>query len=286
MINITNLSFSYGKKKLFKDLEVQLKPGNIYGLLGKNGAGKTTLLKLITGLRYPGGGECRVLDFDPEKRLPGLLREIYFIPEEYFVPPVNMLSYVKIYAPFYHRFDRNVLMGYLDEFGLDADKKLTELSYGEKKKFLLAFGIATDCRLLILDEPTNGLDIPAKSQFRRILASAQADNRIIIISTHQVRDMENLIDPIIILDEGQIIFNQYISNVSKHLVITLEQELPEDGNVIYSADVLGGHVVVKENISGEESRIELETLFNAVISSSDKINRLFVKEGKYENPAY
>jgi ABC-2 type transport system ATP-binding protein len=286
MIRIENLSFNYGRKKLFKDLEVQLKPGNIYGLLGKNGAGKTTLLKLISGLRYPGAGECRVFDYDPKKRLPGLLREIYFIPEEYFVPPVSMLKYVNIYAPFYPRFDRKVLTGCLEEFGLDADIKLTELSYGEKKKFLLAFGIATDCRLLILDEPTNGLDIPAKSQFRRILASVQADTRIIIVSTHQVRDMENLIDPIIILDEGQIIFNQYISDVSKHLIINLEQELPETGDVIYSADVLGGHVVVKENRSGEESRIELETLFNAVISNSDKINRLFAKEGKYENPAY
>ena len=285
MIKIENLSFSYGKKKLFKDLEVQLTTGNIYGLLGKNGAGKTTLLKLISGLRYPGGGECTVFDYSPQKRLPGLLREIYFIPEEYFVPPVNMLKYVNIYAPFYPRFDKKVLKGYLEEFGLDVDKKLTQLSYGEKKKFLLAFGIATDCRLLILDEPTNGLDIPAKSQFRRILASVQADNRIIIISTHQVRDMENLIDPIIILDEGQIIFNQYIHNISKHLAINMEQELPGTGEVLYSADILGGHVVVKENTSGEESRIELETLFNAVISNSDKINRLFVKEGRYENPA-
>ena len=186
---------------------------------------------------------------------------------------------MKIYAPFYPRFDQKVLKGYLKEFGLEIDTKLTELSYGEKKKFLLAFGIATDCRLLILDEPTNGLDIPAKSQFRRILASVQADNRIIIISTHQVRDMENLIDPIIILDDGQIIFNQYIHDITKHLVINMEQESPDTGDVLYSADVLGGHVVVKENTSGEESKIELETLFNAVISNSDKINKLFVREG-------
>jgi ABC-2 type transport system ATP-binding protein len=283
MIEIKNLSFSYGKKKLFKELEVQLKPGNIYGLLGKNGAGKTTFLKLISGLRYPGAGDCRVFDYDPKKRMPGLLREIYFIPEEYYLPPINMSKYVMIYAPFYPRFDLKVFKGYLEEFGLEADNKLTALSYGEKKKFLLAFGISTDCRLFILDEPTNGLDIPAKSQFRRILASAQNDNRIIIVSTHQVRDMENLIDPIIILDDGKIIFNQFIHDISKHLVIKMERELPADSEAIYSADVLGGHVVVKENRLGEESRIELETLFNAVISNSDSINRLFGREENYDN---
>jgi ABC-2 type transport system ATP-binding protein len=283
MIEIKNMSFGYGRKKLFRDLGVQLKPGNIYGLLGKNGAGKTTLLKLISGLRYPAGGECAVFGFDPKKRKPGLLREIYFIPEEYYLPPVSASIYINIYAPFYPRFDHGAMSGYLKEFGLETERKLTALSYGEKKKFLLAFGLSTDCRLFILDEPTNGLDIPAKSQFRRILATAQSDYRIIIVSTHQVRDMENLIDPIIILDEGSIIFNQFIHDISKKLVIKMEREPSDGADALYSAEVLGGRVVVKKNTSGEESRIELETLFNAVISNSDTIDSLFTTEGKYDN---
>ncbi len=279
MIKIKNLSFGYGKKKLFTNLNVQLEPGNIYGLLGKNGVGKTTLLKLISGLRYPQDGDCEVLNYIPQKRLPGLLEEIYFIPEEFFVPPMTIKNYTQIYAPFYPRFNHKAFAEYLKEFNLDLKEKLTELSYGQKKKFLLAFGSSTGCSLFILDEPTNGLDIPSKSQFRKILASALTDDRIILVSTHQVRDMENLIDPIIILDDGQIIFNQYIHDVSKYLIIQMDQDLPVTDDVLYSARVLGGYVVVKENRSSEESRIDLETLFNAVTTNRDRINDLFSRGG-------
>jgi len=278
MVKIKNLSFGYGKEKLFSNLDFQLVPGNIYGLLGKNGVGKTTLLKLISGLRYPQDGECLVLHYIPQKRLPGMLEELYFIPEEFFVPPITMRTYEKIYAPFYPRFDRKALAEYMKEFDLDSKKKLTELSYGQKKKFLLAFGIATNCLHFLLDEPTNGLDIPSKSQFRKILASALTDDRIILISTHQVRDMENLIDPIIILEDGQIIFNQYVQDISKHLIIQMDHDLPGAEDVLYSAKVLGGYAVVKKNRSGEESRMDLETLFNAVTTNRDKINELFSKE--------
>ncbi len=279
MVEIKNLSFGYGKKKLFTNLNVQLEPGNIYGLLGKNGVGKTTLLKLISGLRYPQDGECQVLNYIPQKRLPGLLEEIYFIPEEFFVPPMTIKNYAQIYAPFYPRFNHKAFAEYLEEFNLNLKEKLTELSYGQKKKFLLAFGISTGCSLFILDEPTNGLDIPSKSQFRKILASALTDDRVILVSTHQVRDMENLIDPIIILDDGQIIFNQYIHDVSKYLIIQMDQDLPVTDDVLYSARVLGGYVVVKENRSSEESRIDLETLFNAVTTNRDRINDLFSRGG-------
>lgn len=278
MVKIKNLSFGYGKEKLFIDLNVQLVPGNIYGLLGKNGAGKTTMLKLISGLRYPGDGECLVLDYIPQKRIPGMLEELYFIPEEFYVPPITMRTYEKIYAAFYPRFDRKALAEYIKEFDLNSKKKLTELSYGQKKKFLLSFGIATNCRLFLLDEPTNGLDIPSKSQFRKILASALTDDRIILISTHQVRDMENLIDPIIILEDGQIIFNRYIHDISKHLIIQTEHDLPAAGDALYSSKVLGGYAVVKKNRSGEESGMDLETLFNAVTANREKINELFSEE--------
>ena len=283
MVNMKNLSFGYKKERLFTNLDLQLEPGNIYGLLGKNGAGKTTLLKLISGLRYPQDGECLVLKYIPQKRLPGFLEELYLIPEEFFLPSISMRTYTKIYAPFYPRFNQRALVDFMNEFDLDVKKKLTELSYGQKKKFLLAFGIATNCRLFLLDEPTNGLDIPSKSQFRKILASALTDDRIILVSTHQVRDMENLIDPIIILDDGQIIFNQYIHDVSKKLITQIEHDLPESDDVIYSAKVLGGYAVVKENRSSEESRMDLETLFNAVTTSRDKINKIFAEEAYHES---
>jgi ABC-2 type transport system ATP-binding protein len=275
MIDLQNLSFGYRKQKLFTDLSLQLKPGHIHGLLGKNGVGKTTLLKLISGLRYPQGGECRVWDFVPQKRMPGMLEDLYLIPEEFSVPAISIRNYERIYTSFYPRFDSGELLEYEREFDLDREKKLTELSYGQKKKFLLAFGLATNCRLLLLDEPTNGLDIPSKSQFRRVLASALTDDRIIIVSTHQVRDMENLIDNIIILENGKIVFHRNVHEISMHLAFQNEHELPEGEDVVYAEKVLGGHMVLRENMSGEGSRIELETLFNAVIAEGERVNGLF-----------
>jgi ABC-2 type transport system ATP-binding protein len=278
MVRIQDLSFGYGRKTLFSGLNLQLVPGSIHGLLGKNGVGKTTLLKLISGIRHPWEGECQVWDYSSRRRLPGMLEDLYLIPEEFFVPAITVKNYERIYAPFYPRFDHEALAEYVKEFSIDAEKKLTELSYGQKKKFLLAFGLATRCRLFLLDEPTNGLDIPSKSQFRKILASALTDERIFLVSTHQVRDMENLIDSIIILEDGRIVFNHDIQTIAEHLVIKTEHGMPEAGDVLYSAEVLGGYAVVRENSSGEESLIELETLFNAVIANGDKINALFTEE--------
>lgn len=280
MVEMKQVSFSYGKEPLFSDLDLQLEAGNIYGLLGKNGAGKTTLLKLISGLRVPQAGQCRALEISPPRRLPALLEEIYFIPEEFYTPPLTIDSYVSIYGPFYPRFDRTLFEDCRREFSLSSEKKLTSFSYGQKKKFLLSFGIATGCRLLLLDEPTNGLDIPSKSQFRKLLAAAVDQERVILISTHQVRDMENLIDPIIILDEGQIIYNRSLEETARHISIGMEQETSDtaDGTLLYSAAVLGGYVAVRENRGQEESRIDLETLFNAVIANSDGIDALFHRE--------
>jgi ABC-2 type transport system ATP-binding protein len=278
-IEIKNLSFGYTKERLFSNLDLTLESGNIYGLLGKNGAGKTSLLKLICGLRFPEAGSCSVLGWQPQYRPAGLLEDIYFLPEEFYAPAISAELYQKIYAPFYPRFSSEAFQEYLREFELKGGKKLSEFSYGQKKKFLLAFGLATKCRLLLLDEPTNGLDIPSKSQFRKLLARAGEEDRIILISTHQVRDMENLIDPIIILDEGTIIFQQPMYEVTRRLHVELEQVQPSGDGVLYTDKTLGGYVVVRKNISGEETQADLETLFNTVIANRDRIDELFAADG-------
>ena len=284
MIKIRKLKFSYGKEPLFLDLDLDLEAGHIYGLLGKNGAGKTTLLKLLGGLRYRQAGDCSVLGYDPQKRLSGLLEELWFVPEEFYVPAFSAAAYERLYAPLYPRFDANLLASYTAELDLDTGKKLTDLSYGQKKKFLLAFGLASGCRLLLLDEPTNGLDIPSKSQFRKLLASSHSDDRIILISTHQVRDMENLIDPIIILDEGRIIFQQTVQRIAETLTLELEQDPPDSKDVIYSDSALGGYAVLRQNTSQLETRIDLETVFNALTTNRDAVNRLFDEIPEAQNP--
>lgn len=276
MIKIENLSFSYGSRQvIFDELNLNLISGNIYGLLGNNGAGKSTLLKIMSGLLFPKCGKVDVAGFRPGDRYPAFLQEIYLITEEFYVPPFTMERFVDLYSPFYPRFNHLLLEDYIHEFKLPRKQKLSELSYGQKKKFLLSFGLATDCKVLILDEPTNGLDIPSKSQFRKVVAGAIHEERIIIISTHQARDMENLIDPIIILDAGKIIFFQNYEQISKKIALSRQAKLPTDNSLIYSEPTLGGYVVVRENVDMEETNLNLEILFKAIIGNKDKIHAIF-----------
>ncbi len=276
MIKIENLSFSYHQRKpLFDRLNLVLPPGNIYGLLGKNGAGKTTLLKIMAGLLFPKIGRLDVMGFYPKDRHPRFLSEIYLIAEEFNLPSMKMDHFIRLYSPFYPRFNHSLFQEYSKEFKLPEEEKLSAMSYGQKKNFLLSFGLATDCRLLILDEPTNGLDIPSKSQFRKIVANAIHGERSFIISTHQVRDMENLIDPIVILDEGKIIFSQDCERISNRLAFARQTEIAKNNDLVYYESVLGGYAVVKENTEHEETRMNLELLFNAVIGNKEKVNEIF-----------
>lgn len=275
MIQIENLVFSYSRKqKLFDSLSLNLPSGNIYGLLGKNGAGKTTLLKIIAGLLTPRQGKVNVEGYEPKNRQPNFLSEIFLMTEEFELPKLKIESYVNIYSPFYPRFDIALFNEYLNEFKIPMQQKLSSLSYGQKKNFLLSFGLATDCKLLILDEPTNGLDIPSKSLFRKIVANAIHDERSFIISTHQVRDMEMLIDPIIILDDGKIIFNQPGEQITKKVSFTRQTSDP-GRSALYVEQILGGYVVVSENKTGDETKLNLEMLFNAFISNKEQMIQLF-----------
>lgn len=281
MIGINKLIFGYKRKKqLFNNLNLTIEKGNIYGLLGKNGAGKTTLLKIIAGLLYPDEGTCNVLNYTPKKRNPHFLSELFFIPENFYIPPIKIEFFCLMYAPFYPKFNKDHFFKLLDEFSISRSALLSTLSYGQKKKFLLAFGVATNCSLFILDEPTNGLDIPSKSIFRKILASSLSENRIILISTHQVRDMENLIDPILILDEGEIIFSTPLYKVYERLTIKKVAEEKSIKDVLYKENLLDGYLTLVENRTKKETMIDLEFLFNAVIENSTKIKSILNSEVK------
>ncbi len=270
MIELNQIYFTYGRKPLFNNLDLTIPSGSIYGLLGMNGAGKTTLLKLLSGQLFCKGGEAEVLGCDPKKRSPLMLADIFYLPEEFYLPNMPIATYVKLNIPFYPKFDEQEFLHFLETFRLDTNQRISDYSFGQKKKFLLAFGLASHTALVILDEPTNGLDIPSKSQFRRTVASTFTEERTFIISTHQVRDMENLIDPIIILHNGNIIFNESIEEVSKMITMKLETEEAFGPDVIYNEPVPGGYSVVRKRTEGqEETMINLETLFNAVIASPD-----------------
>ncbi|MDO1448578.1 ABC transporter ATP-binding protein [Rhodocytophaga aerolata] len=278
MVELNNVNFKYkNKKPLFTDLNLQLGTGFIYGLLGKNGAGKSTLLKHIAGLLYPQSGQCKVFGYTASQRIPQMLEDIYVIPEEFELPSIALNAYTKSNAVFYAKFSYEQFNKYLTEFELPADAKLSTLSYGQKKKFLIAFGLATNARVLILDEPTNGLDIPSKSQFRKIVASALTEDKIIIISTHQVRDLENLIDFVVVLENGKIIFNKNIAEISERLAFEHSLAGVPASDILYHEDMPGRKAGITRNRSGQETRVDLELLFNGVIKDTSVINSHFVK---------
>jgi ABC-2 type transport system ATP-binding protein len=259
-------------------LNLSLYPGNICGLLGKNGAGKTTLLKILAGLLFPQNGETRLMGLQTINRSPSFLQELSFLPEEFSLPSVSPEKYKHLYAPFYPRFSSQLFSQFLSEFDLDPNQNLDKCSYGQKKKFLLAFGLSTNCKLTLLDEPTNGLDIPSKRQFRKSLASVLTEDRLIIISTHQVRDLENLIDPVVILDEGRIIFNHFLEEISNRLSVSLQPNPPNPDEAFYSEKTMEGYLIVAENKEGEETKLDLEILFNTVIQSQERLSQVFQKE--------
>jgi ABC-2 type transport system ATP-binding protein len=275
MIDIKNLSFGYKKGRLlFDNLNLELPLGNIYGLLGKNGAGKTTLLKHITGLLMPQNGECLIEGILATERKPEILNEMFLIPEEFELPSMNGNWFTSMHAPFYPNFSYEEYNKYLTEFQLDESSKLNKMSYGQKKKFMIAFGLATRTRMLILDEPTNGLDIPSKSQFRKVIASSMDESRCILISTHQVRDLSSLIDHVIILDNGQVTFYQSTFDISSKLSFIQTGKDTNGLDIIYAEDILGGKAAMCRN-NGNETEIDLELLFNGVTTNPKIINSLF-----------
>ncbi len=277
MIKINQLDFSYSKRtKLLENLSLQLEAGRIHGLLGKNGEGKSTLLKLISGLDFPVLGTIETLGYNPVKRHPSMLQEIFFLPEELPQITLSIENYEKVYAPFYPNYSAEKFNQYLKEFDID-DKKamLTKLSHGQKKKVFVAFGLATNTKVLLMDEPTNGLDIPSKGQFRRMVASAIDETRCLLISTHQVHDLDSLIDNIIIMEKHEIVFCEPIEAITQKLYFKVAERDEKSENVIYSEDTLRGLYQVCENTTGDESKLDIELLFNTVLTNTDKIKQLF-----------
>ena len=273
MLEVKNLFFDYSKKKLFNDLNLEVSPG-LHGLLGKNGAGKTTLLKLMSGELFPAAGECIAMGFEASKRIPEMLSEIYYLPEEFDLPSMTGTRYVESYSPFYPKFSREFFEKCAEEFEIAPEGKLGSMSYGQRKKFMISFGLATWSSILLLDEPTNGLDIPSKSQFRRLAAAGASDDRIILISTHQVRDMENLIDPIIIVEDGRIIFNHSMEEISENISFQLSDSEPAGEDVIYYEKVLGGYLTAYGRKDYDSRAVDLEFLFNMVVNKGSAVNEI------------
>ena len=274
MLQITNLSFAYRKsqRELFHNFSLDLQPGNVYGLLGKNGAGKSTLIYLMTGLLTPASGQVTLDGIDVRRRLPQTLSDLFLVPEEFELPHTTLSQFVKINAPFYPNFSADDMNRYLDTFEMEHDCKLQSLSMGQKKKVFMSFALATNTRVLIMDEPTNGLDIPSKSQFRKIIASGMSDDKTMLFSTHQVRDIEQVLDHVTIIDQSRVLLNASLGEVSSRLAF---RPMREGDQPLLAQTGAMGTLVVTPALNGEETQVDLEMLFNATLQQPQAIAQLF-----------
>jgi len=279
MFNFNQISFGYNKRtgNLFQDFSLELNAGNVYGLLGKNGAGKSTLIYLMTGLLTPQSGEVLFDGENVRRRLPQTMSDIFLVPEEFELPRLSIKQYVSINSPFYPRFSMEDMQRYLDifEMGSDMDLKLHSLSMGQKKKVFMAFAFATNTRALIMDEPTNGLDIPSKSQFRKLVTTGMNDDKLMLISTHQVRDISDILDHVTIIDQSRVLLNTSFADVMSKIAFRPLKEGDQPLFVLQSPFGPLGAIRAQE---GEETKVDLEMLFNAALQNPVAINQLFTTQ--------
>ena len=277
MIRINNITFSYRRKAddVLTILSLSIEPGAIYGLLGLNGEGKSTLLHLMAGVLTPNAGNITIDDVDVRLRRPSTLSKLFIVPEEFSLPEISLENYVRINAPLYPNFNRDDMERYLKEFGLNSNINLKGLSMGQKKKVFISFALAANTPVMLMDEPTNGLDIPGKSTFRKVISMAASDDRTIIISTHQVRDIDKLLDHIIVMFNHKLLLNEPISEISRRLAFVESNDAELVEKALYCQSSVAGKSLVLPNDNDDDSEVNLETLFNLAIEKPEVITQLF-----------
>ena len=275
MITIKDLGFAYGDKPVLKNISMNLEEGRVYGLLGENGVGKTTLLTLLCGLKKPHTGNIDTDGRQPYDREPSLLSDQYYLSDE--VAPMNMkaVDYARNYGKFWEGFSMDKFMEVMAVLENDPQQKMNHMSFGQLKKTYIAFALACNTKYLYMDEPTNGLDIPSKAQFRKAITKYTREDSVILISTHQVRDLENIIDPIIILDHQDVLLSATLEEITEKLYFDYSSEKIE--GALYSEMIPGATVQVCLNQSGEESKVNMEALFNTVHQHKELIKGIFNK---------
>ena len=277
MIKVENLSFTYPKSQhmVLHDFSFSLEAGRVYGLLGRNGAGKSTLLYLMTGLLTPKKGKIMYHDINVRSRLPMTLQDMFLVPEEFELPSISLKKYIDLNAPFYPNFSKEDMYKYLHCFEMDMDVNLGALSMGQKKKVFMSFALATNTSLLLMDEPTNGLDIPGKSQFRKFMASGMTDNKTIVISTHQIRDIDKMLDSVMIMDESRVLLNESTVHICEKLCFKESDDRSLIDKALFAVPSLHGNSLLLLNEHNEDSDINIELLFNAILAQPQKIANLF-----------
>ena len=275
MITIKKLGFSYDEHVVLKDISMELQEGKIYGLLGENGVGKTTLLTLLAGLKKVDDGMLEIDGQKPFNREPSFLSNIYYLPDEVPAPRRKAIDFAIDHGQYWTNFNAQKFSEIMKVFDTDQNQRMDQMSYGQLKKTFISFALACNTKYLFMDEPTNGLDIPSKAQFRKAVSKYTSDDSTLLISTHQARDLEAIIDPIIILDRRDVLMNASLDEIAEKLYFDYSSDV--DPDALYQEMVPGGNIQVLRNTTGAESKVNIEALFNAALLHKNEIKEMFKK---------
>ena len=264
IINAQDLTHRYGKQEVLSGVNLTIDQPGITGLCAPNGEGKTTLMKLFAGLQFPTGGTLTVLDQKPSNRPLDLLQRIYFLPSEPHAPKWTPEKILRHYAPFYPNFDHQLYRENLEAFRVDANKTLDKVSFGQKRRAQLSFALATRSQILLLDEPTIGLDIQGKDQFRRSLIAGTEAGQTIIIATHLLMEIEAVLDHMLLLKDGRIRGHLSLALANQFYSFNSSPVKPPYGDKGYARRVPGGWLTVHTDGRSSNATLDTETLYLAL----------------------
>lgn len=264
MIKAQQLQFDYARTRLYDDFSLTLERPGVYGLFGRNGSGKSTLLKILSGLLFPRAGVVEVLGYRPKRREPRFLEQVYLVPEEFHLPDISLSVLQKTHAPFYPRFSAADFQEYVQIFEIPGNKGFASMSLGQKKKAVIAFALATHTPLLLMDEPTNGLDILGRAQFKSILGRKEHADRMIIISTHQAHDLESLMGHVLFVDGGKIALSSSMDTLQRALRLGVADDQAETVGCIYHEAIGNQWAYVTANSGQSPGAVNLELLYKAL----------------------
>lgn len=230
-VSFNNVTKEFKNKTVLKGVSFNIEAGDIYGLIGENGAGKTTLLKLIVNLLKPTSGNIQVLGKEIKKDSYDYLRNIgALIDEPVFYKKLTLYENFKVHCEYLGFYDEEKLESVLKRVGLHnkKDRKIKELSFGEKQRLAIAYALITEPELLILDEPTNGLDTIAIVELREILLKLNREfNTTIIISSHAINELETLVNKVMFLKNGEIVEDGLLEEVKEKCSVYIEIEVED-----------------------------------------------------------
>ncbi len=269
-INITELNFSYNKGKqtpIYHNFQAEISQAGVYGLFGRNGSGKSTLLKLIAGLLTASSGNIDVLGYNPRQRLPDFLSQVYILPEEFHLPDLTPTELGNSHHHFYPNFSMELFADYLQKLDVLSEQRFSQMSLGQKKKSTIAFALATCTPILLMDEPTNGLDIVSREQFKALMATPEQAERIVLISTHQAHDLERIISHLWFIDEGQLLLSATVDKINQKLTMGVAQNPQEVPNTVLYQESIGEQIAWIAQANSEQnstSKLNIEMLYKAL----------------------